>query len=196
MNDTHRWDQRYASTDRLFPREPDAILIELVDQLRPGRALDLGAGEGRNSLWLARQGWQVTAVDLSQVALSRLAAEAVAEHLAVSTVHADISDYLARAEQFDLVVVANIHPTPEQRARLLAAAAAAVAPGGYLYLIGHHVDSLGLAGPPDAERLYTEERLAGAFPGLDVLRIERRERASEGLRPPHCDILAWATRRT
>jgi 2-polyprenyl-3-methyl-5-hydroxy-6-metoxy-1,4-benzoquinol methylase len=113
MNDTHGWDHRYASTDRLFPREPDAALVELVTGLQPGRALDLGAGEGRNSLWLARQDWQVTAVDLSAVALDRLAAAAVAEGLAVSTVRANIADYLAGAEPFDLVVVANIHPTPE-----------------------------------------------------------------------------------
>jgi 2-polyprenyl-3-methyl-5-hydroxy-6-metoxy-1,4-benzoquinol methylase len=195
MHDIHGWDHRYARTERLFPREPDAALVELVGGLRPGRALDLGAGEGRNSLWLARQGWQVTAVDLAEVALGRLAAEAAAEGLAVSTVRADLADYLAGAEPVDLVVIANIHPTPEQRARLLAAAAAAVAPGGYLYLSGHHVDALGLAGPPDPERLYTEDRLAGAFPGLEVLRIERRERKLRAEAAPLVDVVAWATRR-
>ncbi len=114
MHDIHGWDHRYAGTERLFPREPDAALVELVGGLRPGRALDLGAGKGRNSLWLARQGWQVTAVDLAEVALGRLA---------------------------------------------------------------------------------TEDRLAWAFPGLEVLRIERRERKLRAGAAPLVDVVAWATRR-
>ncbi len=189
------WDRRYESTPRLFSTEPDDALLELAGGLTPGRALDLGAGEGRNSLWLARRGWQVTAVDLSTVALDRLAAEAAAEGLAIKTELADISDYLARGERFDLVVVANIHPAPEERGRLLAAAADAVASGGHLFVVGHHLDSLGRAGPPFAERLYTEDRLEAAFPGLEVLRIERRERPGGDVTTPLVDVVAWATRR-
>jgi SAM-dependent methyltransferase len=189
------WDQRYASPDRVVLREPDATLVELVRDLPPGRAVDLGAGEGRNSLWLARRRWNVTAVDLSEVGLRRLTHDAAAEGLRITTVVADVYEYLDRGEQFELVVVANMHPPLEQRDRLLAGAARAVAPGGHLYLIGHHVDSFGLAGPPDRTRLYTEESLkGGAFPGLEVLQIERRERQRGTGGPPLVDAIAWATR--
>lgn len=188
------WDRRYATADRLFPTEPDEALVDLAAGLPPGRALDVGAGEGRNSLWLARQGWRVTAVDLSTVALRRLTADAAAQGLAVDTVVADMAEYLARGERFDLVVVANIHPAPEERARLLAGAAQAVTPGGHLFVVGHHIESLGRAGPPDPERLYTEDRLAGAFPGLEVLRIRRVERERGDVAAPLVDVVAWARR--
>jgi SAM-dependent methyltransferase len=194
MAHQHDWDRRYEGTDRLFSTEPDQALVDLAGSLRPGRALDLGAGEGRNSLWLARRGWRVTAVDLSGVALSRLAQDAAAEGLVIDIVAGDMGEYLARGARFDLVVVANLHPSAVERARLLAAAAEAVAPGGHLFLVGHHLDSLGRAGPPDPERLYTESRLVGAFPGLELLRLERLERRRGDLDTSLVDVVAWATR--
>lgn len=192
--DASTWDRRYAATERLHTRAPDVSLVEFIQGLTPGSAVDLGSGEGRNGLWLARQGWQVTAVDHSEVALGRLAADAQAEGLSVRSIQADIADFLTRGERFDLVVLANIHAAADQRPRLLAAIAGAVAPGGHVYLIGHHLDSFGIAGPPDPERLYTVERVAGAFPGLDVLLQERRERPREGESVPLVDFVVWAVR--
>lgn len=190
----HDWDQRYASTDRLFSVEPDETLVELATSLPAGRALDLGAGEGRNSLWLARHGWRVIAVDVSPVALGRLAGEAGAENLDIETVVDDMEQYLARGRTFELVVLSYIHPAPEQRSRLLAAAAAAVAAGGHLFFVGHHVASFGQAGPPYRERLYDEERLVDAFPGLTLLRLELRQHQVSDTGDPLPDIVAWAAR--
>ena len=193
----NHWDERYASSERPFhadPVDPDESLAELAAGLAPGRALDLGAGLGRNSLFLARRGWRVTAVDLSEVALSRLAAAAAEEELIVETVVGEMAQYLAQGRRFDLVVWSYLHPAPEQRAALLSAAAAAVAPGGHLFLVGHHLESLGRAGPPLPERLYTEDRLDGAFPGLEVLRLERREQAAREAAEPLVDVVAWAAR--
>jgi SAM-dependent methyltransferase len=186
------WDCRYVSAEGTVPRQPDGALIEFVYGLPARRAVDLGAGEGRNSLWLARQGWQVTAVDLSISGLQGLTEHAAAEGLTVNTVVAEMNDYLACGERFDLVVLANIHPPLEQRIRLHAAAARAVAPGGHLYFIGHCFDCVSQAGPPDPLRLRAEDSLV--FPGLQVLRTQRRERA----RPPGVaalvDVVAWAVR--
>ncbi len=193
MSDTD-WNERYASADRLFSAKPDETLEQLAAALPPGRALDLGAGEGRNSLWLAGQGWHVTAVDLSDVALSRLAGQAAAQALDITTEVADMNEFLARGERFDLLVLANLHPGPAARAELFSRSAAAVAPGGHLFLVGHHVDSLGKAGPPSAERLYTEDVLKEAFPGLELLRLERREGVHGDRDEPVTDIVAWATR--
>jgi SAM-dependent methyltransferase len=193
MEHQENWDQRYAAVGRLFSSHPDIAMVELVTPLPPGRALHLGAGEGRNSLWLARHGRTVTAVDASSVALDRVGAAAAAEGLSVSPVQADIGDFLRRGDSFDLVVIANIHPSPEERAVLLRAAVGAVRPGGHLFLVGHHVDSLGRVGPLDAARLYTEEALGGALPGLRTLLLERRERTLGGdTGEPVVDVVLWA----
>lgn len=188
------WNDRYASSVRLFNTEPDESLVELVRDLPSGRAVDLGAGEGRNSLWLAREKWQVTAVDLSEVALGRLAAAAAEENLAVNTVVGDIVEYLASGVYFDLVLLAYIQWTPEERTRLLTAATAAVAPGGHLLLVGHHLASLGKGGPPQPERLYTEESLADAFPGLELLKLDRIDRVAGDIGVPLVDVVVWARR--
>lgn len=191
------WDRRYGAEERLFRAEPDESLVELASKLKPGTALDLGAGEGRNALWLARQGWEVTAVDVSEVALGRLGATATSEGLGVDTVTDDIHDYLRSAsdsaQSFDLVVIAFVHPAPVERARLLAGAAEAVSPGGHLFVVAHHRDSLGQAGPPDPERLYTEDDLEQMDGGLEVLRLERRSGMSD-VAHPGVDVFLWAQR--
>ena len=193
MEHGENWDERYAAVGRRFSIHPDTAMVELVTPLPPGQALDLGAGEGRNSLWLARHGWTVTAVDGSSVALDRMRAAADAEGLSLSPVQADLGDFLRRGDTFDLVVIANIHPSPEERVVLLRAAVGAVRPGGHLFLVGHHVDSLGRVGPLDAARLYTEEALGGALPGLRTLLLERRERTLGGdTGEPVVDVVLWA----
>ncbi len=191
------WDRRYAATPRLFRAQPDETLVEVVTPLPPGRAVDLGAGEGRNSLWLAGQGWDVTAVDISKEALDRLDRAATSAHLPVRTVVDDIIASLdgveARGDAFDLVVLAYLHPEPAQRAELLQVAARAVAPGGYLFVVGHHRLSHGVAGPSDPARLYTEGDLRHAANGLELLRLERRHGHSD-IAEPGTDVILWGRR--
>ncbi|MGH2694704.1 MAG: class I SAM-dependent methyltransferase, partial [Actinomycetota bacterium] len=72
--DTQFWDEMYRSRDQVFSGAPNGVLVTEVADLPPGQALDVGCGEGADALWLARRGWQVTAVDISQIALQRAAA--------------------------------------------------------------------------------------------------------------------------
>lgn len=188
------WNARYAGTERLFSSVPNQLLVELTKGLAPGSAVDLGAGEGRNSLWLASQGWDVTAVDLSDVALERLSSYAEQGNLSVTTKVSDIESYLGQGYQFDLVVMAYIHVMPEDRKRMLEAASEAVAPGGHLFVVGHHLDSLGKGGPSQPERLYTEDIFLDSLPGLELLLAERRQNSSSDLDLPLIDALAWARR--
>ena len=78
------WDRRYA--EQSGPTEPDPMLVELVDGITPGEAIDLGCGTGRNALWLARRGWRVTGVDASKVGLARTRERAQAEGLELDLV--------------------------------------------------------------------------------------------------------------
>ena len=185
------WDERYRAHP--WPTEPDPELVELARTLTPGAALDLGCGTGRNALRLASQGWRVTGVDSSSVGLDIAEARAREQSLAVEWVLADLMTY-SPSEPVELVVMANIHPAPAERAALFARVAAAVAPGGHLFVIGHHVEALGVAGPPDPERLYTEEIVRAGFAGLRVERLERLERPSEGEGPVVVDVMLWAGR--
>lgn len=188
------WDERYATHG--WATEPDEELVALVGPLATGSALDLGCGTGRNALWLAEMGWRVTGVDASSVGLELLRERASELGLATpTTVVADLTTYDVPFEAFDLVVIANIHLDPSERARFFAAAERAIKPGGHLYVIGHHVEALGLAGPPDAKRLFTEEILRDAVTGLVVERLERLERRHEGGgAQPIVDVLLWATK--
>ncbi len=131
------WDRRYSG-DQLWSGRPNGNLVVEVTDLAPGRALDVGAGEGGDALWLAEHGWTVVASDISARALERITAEADRRGVTVATLHVDANApdaYPARA--FDLVAAsyASIPRTPDHRA--VATMLGAVAPGGSLVVVSH-----------------------------------------------------------
>lgn len=186
------WNRRYA--EHPWPTEPDASLVERVASLAPRRALDLGCGTGRNALWLARQGWRVTGVDASSVGLDMALRSARDSGVDLDVVEADLLQYRPAPQAFDLVVVANIHLAPEHRTEFYARASAAVAPGGHLFVTGHHLDSLGRTGPPDPQRLFTLEMVAEFAPGLEIDSLTQEPRWTEASLEPLTDVVLWAHR--
>jgi SAM-dependent methyltransferase len=186
------WNRRYA--EHPWSSEPDASLVELVTPLAPGRALDLGCGTGRNSLWLARQGWMVTGVDASSVGLAVAADAAKAAGVELFLVEADLLTYPAPPLAFELVVIANIHLSPEHRGDFYRRASHAVAPGGHLFVTGHHLDSLGRTGPPDPERLFSVDMVATFASGLEIDVLERQEGPTQPGTTPISDVVLWAHR--
>src|SRR5918992_1969573 len=136
------WDHRYEG-DQMWSGNPNGTLVTEVSTLTRGRALDVGAGEGGDALWLAEQGWRVTASDISQRALDRLAAEADRRGLRVESHQADANALDAfETEAFDLVSAqyASIPRTPDGRAvrNLLNT----VAPGGTLLVVSHDLEPM------------------------------------------------------
>ena len=125
----------------MWSAEPNRWVEEVVSELPPGRALDLAAGEGRNALWLAERGWTVTAVDFSMVALRRacsLAESRLGVHAdRLRPVDADLRDYRQERRGHDLVVIAYLQVPADLRRTVMRAAAAAVASGGLLPVVGH-----------------------------------------------------------
>lgn len=176
--DAQAWNQRYSTSDLIWSAEPNQFLVAETAGLAPGRALDLGAGEGRNAVWLARRGWQVTAVDFSDVGLAK--AEALAHHaqVTIETVCADATEPVGGA--FDLVTVLYLQLPTGQRRRAVANAAAAVAPGGTLLVVGHDTTNLteGVGGPQDPAVLFSPDDVVAdlADSGLTVERAERVRR--------------------
>lgn len=190
------WDRRYASTESLWARKPNRFLVSEVADLEPGRALDLACGEGQNAIWLASLGWKVTGVDFSSVAIEKATARAEREGVPVELVCADLLDFVPDERSFDLVVVFYIHIPADERARVLARAAHAVAPGGTFLLVGHDLLNLteGVGGPSDRTLLFTPEDIAAELPGLEIERAERVHRDVEGEERPAIDTLVRARR--
>ncbi|MWA15623.1 class I SAM-dependent methyltransferase [Streptomyces sp. BA2] len=133
------WDERYNQSGRLWSGEPNAALVRETEGLVPGSALDLGCGEGGDAIWLARQGWRVTATDISRIALGRAAEHAAEAQVAdrVDWQHHDLGASFP-AGSYDLVSAQFLHSLHEMpRERILRSAAEAVAAGGTLLIVGH-----------------------------------------------------------
>jgi len=169
--DSDAWNARYdAAPDLVWSREPNRFVVQELADLSPGRAIDLAAGEGRNALWLAGQGWQVTAVDFSEVAIGRGRRLADEHGLSVEWLVADLTEYQPPAGRFDLVLIAYLQLPGDEMAEVLRRAADALAPGGTLLLVGHDLANLehGTGGPQDPRVLHTPEAVAAALPGLRI----------------------------
>lgn len=138
------WDTRYAESEHVWSGRPNDVLAREAAKLTPGTALDLGAGEGGDAIWLAGRGWRVTAADISAVALGKAAAHAAEAGVAdrIEWQRHDLGETFPEG-RYDLVSAQFLHsPDGLPRDGILRNAAAAVAPGGVL-LIGSH------AGWPD-----------------------------------------------
>lgn len=136
------WDHRYTS-DRMWSGNPNGALVAEIDGVPAGTALDVGAGEGGDAIWLAERGWSVTASDISTAALDRIRAEAQHRGLPVDCLHAD-ANALAPfgSRRFDLVAAhyASIPRTPDDRA--IRNLVDAVAPGGTLLVVNHDLEPM------------------------------------------------------
>ncbi len=179
--DSGSWNDRYEGRELLWTAAPNRFLVAEVASLAPGTALDLGCGEGRNAVWLAEQGWQVTAVDFSGVAIAKGSEMAAVRGVEATWVTEDLNLYEAPERAFDLVVCFYIHIPVDQRDAMLKRGAEALAPGGTLLVVGHDVTNLehGYGGPQDPSLLYTPADITAAMPGLEIVKAERVVRVVE-----------------
>jgi SAM-dependent methyltransferase len=140
------WDERYSSQSSLWSGNPNVQLISETSQLSPGAALDVGSGEGADAIWLAQRGWQVTAVDLSTVAIRRATAHAAQAGATtagrIEWLHADLADWDPGPARYDLVSAQYMHLPAQMREALFRRLAGSVTPGGTLLIVGHHPSDL------------------------------------------------------
>ena len=196
--DSNEWDSRYAGDELVWSAEPNRTFAAEVTGLTPGRAIDLACGEGRNAIWLAAQGWDVTAVDFSQAGLDKARRLAAARAVHVTWVHADLHDYCPASASFELVAVIYLHLPAASRRLVFGRAADAVAPNGTLLVIGHDKTNIsaGWGGPQDPAILYGPADVLADIEGLQVTRAERVERdvATELGPKVAIDVVVRATR--
>lgn len=175
--DSTQWDDRYSTSELIWTGRANQFVEAHLADLEPGTAIDLGAGEGRNAVWLASRGWSVTAVDFSQVGLDK-ADRLAAEHgVGVTTVCADATTW-APAAPVDLVVVSYLQLPSEPQRTVLEHAATWLNPGGTLLVIAHDRSNVehGYGGPPSEEVCYTVDDTVAALEGLDITTAEVAER--------------------
>ncbi len=148
------WDSRYLDRDQLWSGQPNGALVAEVAGLAAGRVLDVGCGEGADAIWLAAGGWEVTALEVSGVALERAARHAEDAGVAIHWVHAGLAEAGLPPESFDLVSAQYpaLLRTPDAAAER--ALLEAVAPGGVLLLVHHagmdtHIPEDGAFDPAD-----------------------------------------------
>jgi len=175
------WSARYRDIgdDYLFGTAPNRFLASQAASFGAGmRVLSVADGEGRNAVWLAEQGCQVTATEISPVALEKAAKLARGRNVAVDFVQADILNWDWPQEEFDAVVGIFIQfATPAERPRQLAGMKQAVKPGGLLLLQGYTPKQLEYktGGPSAVENLYTAEMLRAFFSDWEIVSLHERE---------------------
>ena len=158
------WNTRYQTKTFIWTQTANQFLLSEVTELPPGRVLDLAAGEGRNAIWLAEQGWDVHAVDFSEVAIDK--GRQLAEQRQVSErIRFEVEDlrsYQPEEHGFDLIVMMYLQLPQAELAPIIARAVQAVAPGGTFLLVGHDSENLthGVGGPRHPAMLYTAGQVA------------------------------------
>lgn len=200
--DAKDWDERYAARELVWSAGPNQFVEPECVDLRPGHAVDLAAGEGRNAIWLAEQGWSVTAVDFAEQALvtARARAAAVGEELGteldITWVRSDLFTYEIPAGAYDLVLATYVHVVDYERRELLRSWVRALAPGGTLLVVGHDTTNLteGHGGPQDVDVLFTAADLEADLQdhlGGGALVVERTGRVAREVETPEGTVVAW-----
>ena len=162
------WDQRFAEPGYKYGLEPNAFLQQHASRLAPrSRVLLPGDGEGRNGVWLAQQGHQVTSVDLSAVGLQKASALAAERGVSLTTLQVDLADWCPEPDSFDAIVLIFTHLPEHMRATAHHRLALGLRSGGLLLLEAFHTDQLqhSSGGPKDRSMLYTPDLLAADFAG-------------------------------
>ena len=180
-----RWNERFNHDFYLFGTEPTTFLVEQKQHLpAKGSALCVADGEGRNSVWLAKQGLAVTAFDFSEPAVAKARKLAESAGVKVDYRLGDINAWDWDEAQYDAIAAIFFQFVgPAERARIFEGMTRALKPGGVLLLQDYNTDQLkyGTGGPKQIENLYTEKLLRDAFRSLEILHLRSHEReVSEG----------------
>ncbi len=169
------WDERFSGDEYIYGTEPNEFFKTEIDKLEPGRALFLGEGEGRNSVYAATLGWKVDAVDFSRAGKHKALALAKRKNAEINYTVADLKDFTPPESSYDLVVIIFLHLHEELRKEVHAKAIAALKPGGRIILEVFDKDQLKYrsGGPPNIELLYSLEDVYTDFQDLEIEKFSK-----------------------
>ena len=172
------WNKRFSTPEYIFGEEPNAFLVAQAARCGQGHALALADGEGRNSVWLARQGWTVDAFDFSAPAVDKARALAAKHGLSPNFTHSDWQSFQWKPSHYDLVVgIFFQFATPDERSELFEKIKHSLKPGGVVLIQGYGKNQLShnTGGPGRLEHLYDEDLLRQAFADFEVQVCETYE---------------------
>lgn len=177
-NQRTMWDERYDTADFVYGREPNAFLAAVSGMISPGDVLCLAEGEGRNAVFLARQGHRVVAVDSSSVGLAKAQRLAQESGVRIETVVADLAHFPLEPGRWDAIVSIFCHLPPQVRRSLHRQAVQGLRPGGLFILEAYTPAQLALrtGGPPSEEMMMTLAALRDELAGLEFLQGRELER--------------------
>jgi 2-polyprenyl-3-methyl-5-hydroxy-6-metoxy-1,4-benzoquinol methylase len=172
------WDRRYAKPGFAYGTAPNAFLVSAAPYLPQGRILSLGEGEGRNAVFLAELGYDVTAIDASSVGLEKARRLASERGVSITTVVSDLSTFWIEHEQWDGIVSIFCHLPPALRRRVHRDVVTGLRPSGILILETYTVNQLafGTGGPPVADLLVRLTDLMQEFEALSPILAHEIER--------------------
>lgn len=176
-----RWNARFQRDDYLFGTAPNRFLASQAAHFRSGQhALAIADGEGRNGVFLAKQGLKVLSVDFSPVALAKARRLAAREGVELETECADLAAWTWGRERFDAIAGIFIQfADAALRARLFQGMRGALKPGGVVFIQGYRPEQIGYGtgGPKELDHLYTAAMLRAAFAGFDILHLAEHDEA-------------------
>ncbi len=178
MSTRQMWNDRYAKKDLVWSAGPNELFATEIRGLKPGKAVDVACGEGRNAIWLAEQDWNVTAIDFSDVAIEKGRQIAARRDANVNWIAADVSTWKLPKYEFDLVAVLYLHTTIGERELWLKNVIGSVKPSGTFIYIAHDPDNIenGVGGPQDPALLPTVAEITNALKGFDIENADVIER--------------------
>ena len=192
------WDRKYEERPLVWGEEPNRSVAAELAGLPSGRALDLACGEGRNAIWLAQGGWEVTGIDFSEVAVGRGRDRAARVGLQVDLRVGDVLTAEVDGSPFDLVLVSYLQLPADERRRLLERWAPAVGLGGTLLLVAHDLrnHAEGTGGPSNPSVLWTADEVVEPLTaaGLEIESAGVVLRDVDGADRPAIDTLVRARR--
>ena len=181
----NKWDERYSSDEYFFGPEPNEFLKEEIEKLAPGKALFIGEGEGRNSVYAASLGWEVDAIDLSIIGKEKAEKLAAKKNVKINYNITDAYDYTYPQNYYDAVVLIYFHVESEMREKYFRQLLLSLKPGGSIVLLVYDIDQLKYKkqGPQDIKMLFTLEKIVELFIDLEfkIFAKENNERVKKGI---------------
>ncbi|QQE13999.1 class I SAM-dependent methyltransferase [Planctomycetota bacterium] len=173
------WNDRYSVNEYVYGRDPNGFLAEVTPRLpKGGRALCLAEGEGRNAVWLAKQGYDVVAVDMSEVGLDKARQLAEQENVSIETVCSNLDDFVIEENQWDVIVVIFVPVQPELRRSIYSSVSRGLKKGGKFVVEMYTPRQLemGTGGGSDINVMVDESVIRKELTGLKFEILEEKDR--------------------